>query len=109
MDGMLITIVDISVKPEHVEDFLRASIDNATASLAEPGVVRFDVLQDPDDPTHAVLIEVYVDADGPVAHRQTEHYATWRDIAEPMMARPRTRQLFTPVFPAQERDWRSAG
>ena len=104
---MLIVVVDIAITPGQVNEFLRASIDNATASLSEPGVIRFDVVQDQADPTHALLIEVYTDADAVAAHKQTEHYAAWRDAVAPMMARPRTSQKFSAAFPVGVQDWRT--
>ncbi len=104
---MIIVVVDIAVTPGQVEEFLRVSIDNATASLSEPGVMRFDVLQDHADATHATLIEVYADADAVAAHKHTDHYAVWRDAVAPMMARPRTSQKFSAVFPADALDWRT--
>ncbi len=86
---MLIIQVFVHVRPECVADFIAATIDNATASLGEPGVARFDVLQQQDDPTRFTLIEAYRDAEAPTAHKATAHYARWRDAVEPMMAEPR--------------------
>lgn len=86
---MLIVQVFVHVKPECVGDFLAATMENATASLTEPGVARFDVLQEQDDPTRVTLIEAYRDAEAPAAHKATAHYARWRDAVEPMMAEPR--------------------
>ncbi len=107
MGGMLIVHVDIAVDPGRVDEFLRASIENATASLQEPGVIRFDVVQDQTDAGHVVLVEIYRDADAAAAHKQTEHYATWRDTVAGMMARPRASTKYTPVFPVAEADWSS--
>ncbi len=104
---MLIVHVDIAVDPGRIDDFLRATIENATASLQEPGVVRFDAIQDQADPGHVVLVEIYRDADAAAAHKQTAHYATWRDTVADMMARPRSSQKFAPVFPVAEADWSS--
>src|ERR1039457_1872856 len=86
---MLVVHVHIRVRPERVEDFLAATVVNARASLAEPGVLRFDVIQDDADPAHVVLAEVYRDADAAAAHKATPHYATWRDTVEELMAQPR--------------------
>lgn len=86
---MLTIQVFVHVRPECVADFIAATIDNATASLGEPGVARFDVLQQQDDPTRFTLIEAYRDAEAPTAHKATAHYARWRDAVEPMMAEPR--------------------
>jgi autoinducer 2-degrading protein len=105
---LLIVQVDIAVVPHRVADFLAATVVNATASLAEPGVVRFDVITDRSDPSHVVLVEVYRDGDAALAHKQTQHYATWRDTVADMMARPRTSVKFSPVFPTATSGWASA-
>ena len=102
---MLVVHVDIVVHADRVADFLAASVDNATASLTEPGVLRFDVLRDDDDPSHLVFVEVYRDAEAVSAHKQTPHYAAWRDTVAEMMARPRARVTYTPVVPIEEADW----
>lgn len=86
---MLTIQVFVHVKPECIADFITATIDNATASLGEPGVARFDVLQQQDDPARFTLVEAYRDAEAPAAHKATAHYARWRDAVEPMMAEPR--------------------
>ena len=102
---MLVVHVDIAVLPDRVTDFLTASVTNATASLDEPGVLRFDVLRDEDDPAHVVFVEVYRDAEAASAHKQTPHYAAWRDTVADLMARPRTRLTFAPVVPTNEDAW----
>lgn len=86
---MLIVQVFVHVLPHAVEAFKAASLDNATHSVQEPGVARFDVLQQDDDPTKFTLIEAYHADDAPAAHKATAHYARWRDAVEPMMAEPR--------------------
>jgi autoinducer 2-degrading protein len=96
---MLVVIVDVWVKSDASAAFAEATERNAAASLKEPGIARFDVLRDQADPTHFQLIEVYANAAAPAAHKQTEHYATWRDTVEPLMARPRSSQKFDSVFP----------
>ena len=96
---MFIVHVQIRVKPECVEAFKTATLANARASVQEPGVARFDVVQQADDPTRFALVEVYRDADANVAHKQTEHYPVWRDTVAAMMAEPRTRVEFNNVFP----------
>jgi (4S)-4-hydroxy-5-phosphonooxypentane-2,3-dione isomerase len=103
--ALLIVHVDIAVIPERVADFLAATTTNGTASLTEPGVVRFDVITDRSDPSHVVLVEVYRNSDAALAHKQTQHYATWRDAVAAMMARPRTSVTFSPVFPAAVSGW----
>ena len=104
---MLVVHVHVRVLPERVEDFLAASLVNARASLAEPGVLRFDVVQDDADPAHVVLNEVYRDADASAAHKLTAHYAAWRDAVAGMMAAPRQSAKFSAVFPAEDGGWLS--
>ena len=104
---MLVVHVHVRVSPERVGDFLAATVVNARASLAEPGVLRFDVLQDDADPAHLVLAEVYADADAAAAHKATPHYASWRDAVAEMMARPRESTKFSAVFPSGADDWAS--
>ena len=101
---MLVVNVHVWVKPDYVEQFKLATGENAGQSIREPGVARFDVLQRQDDPTRFLLVEVYRTADAPAAHKETQHYQTWRDAVEPMMAEPRTSEKYTNVFPANE-DW----
>ena len=99
---MLVVHVHVTVTPDDVEAFLAESRRNAEASLLEPGVRRFDVLQDGSDPAHVVLNEVYVDQVAADAHKQTPHYARWRDAVAGMMAQPRASTRFTAVFPAED-------
>ena len=87
---MLIVQVHVRVRPEAVEAFREATLANARASLREPGIARFDVLQQADDPTRFVLIEAYRTEDAPARHKETAHYATWRDAVAPWMAEPRS-------------------
>ena len=104
---MLVVHVHARIRPERVEDFLAATLVNARASLAEPGVLRFDVIQDQADPAHVVLAEVYRDDDAPAAHKLTPHYAAWRDSVAEMMAAPRASTRFSAVFPAGSESWAS--
>jgi len=101
---MLIVHVHVHVKPEWVEAFQQASIENARLSMKEPGIARFDVVQQADDPRRFVLVEVYRDMNAPARHKETAHYATWRDTVAPMMAEPRRSVKFTNVFP-DEAGW----
>lgn len=87
------------MKPECVEAFKAATLANARASVQEPGVARFDVVQQADDPTRFVLVEVYRNADAPALHKETAHYAAWRDTVAPMMALPRSSVKYGNVFP----------
>jgi quinol monooxygenase YgiN len=96
---MLIVHVQVQVKGECVEAFREATLANAQASLREPGIARFDVLQQADDPTRFVLVEVYRTPEAPARHKETAHYATWRDAVAPMMAEPRSSVKFVHVFP----------
>ncbi len=96
---MLIIHVHARVKPECVEAFRAATLDNATHSLKEPGVARFDVAQQLDDPTRFVLVEVYRTDDAPARHKETAHYQRWRDAVAAMMAEPRRSEKYTNVHP----------
>ena len=82
----IIVHVHVQVKPDGVEAFKSATLDNARASRQEPGIARFDCLQQADDPARFLLIEEYKNADAPAAHKATAHYATWRDAVAPLMA-----------------------
>jgi (4S)-4-hydroxy-5-phosphonooxypentane-2,3-dione isomerase len=99
---MLIVHVHVQVRAEFVEAFKEAIRENARQSLNEPGIARFDVVQQQDDPTRFVLVEAYRTADAPAAHKETKHYQIWRDAVEPMMAEPRSSVKFTNVFPQDE-------
>jgi len=96
---MHIVHVQVRVRPESVEAFRRATIENARSSLREPGVVRFDVVQRNEDPTEFVLVEVYRTPDDPPRHRLTAHYAVWHDTVEPLLAEPRSKVEYVNVFP----------
>jgi autoinducer 2-degrading protein len=96
---MLVVHVHVHVKPEYVEAFKQASLANAQESLKEPGIARFDCVQQQDDPTRFVLVEAYRTPQAPAAHKETSHYQAWRDAVAPMMAEPRTSVKFNNVFP----------
>jgi autoinducer 2-degrading protein len=102
---MLVVHVHVRVLPSQVDAFLAETARNARSSLQESGVLRFDVLQDQSDPTHVVLVEVYRDADAAAAHKDTPHYATWRETVAEMMARPRESVKFAAVFPTVDDMW----
>jgi autoinducer 2-degrading protein len=87
------------VKTEHVADFIAATRANHEASVREPGNCRFDVLQSPEDPARFLLYEAYVDAAAAAAHKQTAHYAAWRDAVAPMMREPRRGEPWVGLFP----------
>ena len=99
---MLIVHVHVHVKPESVADFREATIGNARASVEEPGIARFDVVQQLDDATRFVLIEVYRTPEAAAAHKETAHYARWRDTVADMMAEPRQSWKYREVFPDPE-------
>jgi (4S)-4-hydroxy-5-phosphonooxypentane-2,3-dione isomerase len=96
---MIIVHVYVHVKPEHVEAFKSATVDNARHSLLEAGIARFDVLQHSGDPCRFVLVEAYWTAEAPAQHKQTAHYAKWRDAVAPMMAEARSSTAYYNTFP----------
>lgn len=96
---MFIVHVLVHVKPDQVEAFRAASLENARNSVREPGVARFDVIQQQNDPRRFVLVEVYRTPDDPAKHKETAHYKKWRDAVEKMMAEPRTSVKYTNLFP----------
>ncbi len=99
---MLILHVNIHVKPEYLEAFRAATIENARASAQEAGIARFDFLQHADDPNRFSLWEVYKDDDAVADHKLTAHYVRWSETVTPMMAEPRTRSWYKNVFPGDE-------
>jgi quinol monooxygenase YgiN len=96
---LLILHVHVRVKPDMVDAFVAATLENARASVQEPGIARFDVVQNNEDPTRFVLAEAYRTADAPDAHKRTAHYATWRDRVADMLAEPRSSVRFHNLFP----------
>lgn len=96
---MYIVQVHVHVKPDFVEAFRTASLANARHSVEEPGIARFDVLQQQDDPTRFVLVEAYRTPEDPARHKETAHYAKWRDTVAEMMAEPRSSVKYDNVFP----------
>jgi quinol monooxygenase YgiN len=101
---MLIIHVFLRVKAEHLDAFRSATLMNAKTSLLEPGVARFDVLQQADDPTRFLLVEVYRTEEDPARHKETTHYQVWRTAVAKMMAEPRTSLQYLNVFP-DESGW----
>ena len=96
---MHVTLVQAQVKPEHLDAFIDACRVNHKASIQEPGNLRFDVLQSPDDPSHFVLYEAYTDTEAAAAHKQTAHYLRWRDTVADWMATPRQGQAYIGLYP----------
>ena len=99
---MFIVHVFVDVKLDRVEDFKSASIENARNSLKEPGIARFDVIQQLDDPSRFVLVEVYRTVNDPARHKETPHYQKWRESVEEMMAAPRQSVKYQNIFPGEE-------
>lgn len=99
---MFIVHVHVHTHPDKVEAFKEATLENARKSVQEPGIARFDVLQQQDDPTRFVLVEVYRSPEDAAQHKETAHYRIWRDTVERMMAEPRYSVRFTNIFPADE-------
>lgn len=96
---MYIVHVHVHIKPEFVDAFKQATVENASNSVQEEGVARFDVVQQADDPTRFILVEVYKSVEASAAHKETAHYLTWRDIVADMMAEPRQGIKYSNVFP----------
>jgi autoinducer 2-degrading protein len=99
---MQIVLVHVHVKPEFVKAFKQATLENASNSVKEAGIARFDVIQQADDPTRFILVEVYKTAEAPAAHKETAHYARWRDTVAEMMAEPRQGIKYSNLFPSDE-------
>ena len=96
---MLVVHVEVHVKPECIEAFKTATLENARNSVEEPGIARFDVVQNQEVPTNFVLVEAYRTSDAPAAHKETAHYIAWRDAVAPMMAEPRTSVKYASISP----------
>jgi len=101
---MNIVLVHVHVKPEFIDPFMQASLENARNSVQEPGIARFDVIQQSDDPTRFVLVEVYRNVEAQGKHKETAHYMTWRDTVMDMMAEPRYGIKYQNLFP-DETGW----
>lgn len=97
---MIIVHVHVQVKPELIEAFKEATVENARQSVQEPGIARFDVIQQAGDPSRFLLIEIYRTPEASTQHKETTHYQTWRDTVADMMASPRTSVKYSYVFPA---------
>jgi autoinducer 2-degrading protein len=96
---MLVVHIHVHVKAEFVAAFQNATLENARHSVREPGIARFDVMQQADDPSRFVLVEAYRTAEAPALHKETAHYQTWRDTVAPMMAEPRNGIKYASLFP----------
>ncbi len=102
---MMVVCVYVHVKPEFREQFIEATLENARNTIHEPGALRFDVLQQVDDPNRFILYEVYRDADGAAAHKNTPHYARWRDTVADWMAESRRGVQYQALFPTEQSQW----
>ena len=102
---MIVACVHVHVQSEHRQSFIEATLENAARTIHEPGNLRFDCLQQADDPDRFVLYEVYRDQSGVDAHKQTAHYATWRDTVAGWMAEPRHGVTYSPLFPLSPAQW----
>jgi quinol monooxygenase YgiN len=96
---MYIVHVFVKVKEGYIEAFKEVTVENARHSVLEPGITRFDVIQQFDDPASFVLVEVYRSFEDPAKHKETEHYNRWREIVAPMMAEPRTSIRYSNIYP----------
>ncbi len=101
---MHIVLVNIHVKADFIAKFKAATLENAKNSILEPGIVRFDFIQQAEDPTRFILVEVYRDAEDQLKHRDTRHYQTWRDTVTEWMAEPRVGVKYKNLFP-EDKDW----
>ena len=99
---MLIVHVFVHVKPDKIEEFKEATLENAQNSVQEPGIARFDVLQQKNEAARFILVEVYRTADDPGRHKETTHYQKWRDTVADMMAEPRTSVKYSNIFPDED-------
>jgi autoinducer 2-degrading protein len=99
---MFVVHVSVHVKADQIEAFKKATLENAQNSVQEPGIARFDVIQQQDDPAGFELVEVYRTSDDPASHKETAHYKKWRDTVADMMAEPRTSIKYINVFPDDE-------
>ena len=101
---MFIVHVFVHVKEDRIEDFKRATLENARNSVNEPGIARFDIFQQTDDPARFILVEIYRTPEDPAKHKESEHYIKWRDTVKEMMAEERSSIKLTNIFP-DEKGW----
>lgn len=102
---MLIVQVHIQVKEDRIEEFIAATTENSYQSLLEPGIARFDVLQENDNPSKFILNEVYRTPEAPAAHKETKHYKKWKSVVEDMMAQPRFSVKYSNIHPPDSGTW----
>jgi len=104
---MIVYCVSVHVKKENIEDFIKATEENHLGSLKEPGVLRFDVIQNIEDPTKFILYEAYADEEASKAHKNTEHYRTWKEIVADYMQEPRRGKGYRVIFPSERNLWKT--
>ncbi len=104
---MIVTIVHVTVKPDHIDDFIKATKENHQHSIKEPGNLRFDVLQSKDDPAKFILYEAYISPEASAAHKNTAHYIKWKDTVAGWMAEPRVGIPYTVIAPVDETLWKA--
>lgn len=104
---MHVTLVNVHVKQDHINDFIAATADNHAASIQEPGNLRFDILQQEENSQFFTLYEAYEDADAAAAHKQTRHYLNWRDTVADWMASPRKGVLHKGLYPESGSQWKT--
>jgi (4S)-4-hydroxy-5-phosphonooxypentane-2,3-dione isomerase len=102
---MIVTIVNVWVKPEFIADFIRACEKNHLNSIKEPGNLRFDILQDASDYTKFTLYEAYESEEASIAHKSTAHYFEWRDTVANWMTKPREGFKHFVVCPNDKSGW----
>jgi len=99
---MLVVQVNVHVKEDQIEQFIKATKENVKNSILESGVARFDFFQNQEDPARFILIEAYRDENAPAKHKETEHYKKWRTDVEPMMSEPRFSIKYSNILPTNE-------
>ena len=103
---MIVNVINVHVKPEHIDDFIKATIENHNNSIKEHGNLRFDVLQSNNDPAKFILYEAYISPEAAAEHKNTAHYAKWKDTVAEWMAQPRQGSTYTVIAPTQEKLWK---
>lgn len=103
---MIVNVIHVYVKPDHVDDFIKATIENHNNSIKEAGNLRFDVLQSNGDPTKFILYEAYISQEAAAGHKNTSHYVKWRDTVAEWMAHPRQGTTYRVIAPTEEKSWR---
>lgn len=103
---MLIIQVRVKVKENSIDDFIAATLENAKNSIYEPGIIRFDFMQDRSDKRAFLLTEIYIDEQAPLEHKKTDHYIKWRKRVADMMAEPRQSEKYNEIYPTSLEKWK---